>query len=362
MGGRRRRAKAPPLFTFGGGAVFGLGMIAGYQVANMGARYYEGMNPTANTTGTGGTATTALPSGITSITQYNDLVQSAPPSLYKTGIELGVAALGFVIGILAKSPLVKLAGYGWGFGALAHIVGQLLDTYIILPMMVTTSATTTAGTTGTSTLGTYGQIMYQHEYTAQQAKAAAAAVSGSTSLGSPPQVVHRGGTAVPQKKQPPVMLAQAQAPAAGTLGAPAHLTPGGQGPGTGIPVQAIFPGSPGGAQPPPPGQGTGGPPPGSNINTNLPAPGLTNPPVIVTTPPIGASPPGSNLGTQPGGGVGTPTPTQGAAGACTPCGDPPDDNGPTMRKVVPMREAMAMGHLRNFNNTPQRRSSFTRAA
>jgi hypothetical protein len=207
--GRRRYAKAPPMFTFGGMAVFGVGMFAGYEVANCTGRYFEGIDPSV-------TPAPTLPSGITTVQQYNELVQAAAPSFKKTGIELLIAALGFLVGAFARGPLLKLFGYGWGFGGLAHIGGALLDGYIIRPMFATGAAAGTAGT-----LSNTGQRMWQHEQTAASAKATAVQAGGAT-LGAPPGYANKqiatkvgtpagGGQAAPQmgpRRQPPVMLAQ----------------------------------------------------------------------------------------------------------------------------------------------------------
>jgi hypothetical protein len=242
---RRRHsyAKAPPLFTAGGMAVFGLGGLIGRQVANMAGRAYEGMNPTT-------TPAPALPSGITTLAQYNDLVQSVKPTLARTGIELGISVAGFFLGFLAPWPLLKLAMYGFGFGALFDIGGALLDGYLVIPMFVTAAANSTSS----PTLSTYGQMMYQHEFTAQNAAATAATAGGAT-LGERPasgqvQQVSRAGTpvvaaarpapqlqAAPQRLQSLASVARASArdlaPAA--LGQPATRMGV---PGTGIPTAA----------------------------------------------------------------------------------------------------------------------------
>ena len=363
--GRRRRARQPPMFTAAGMAVFGVSMIVGYEIANYSGRFYEGMNPTASTTGTTGTST--LPSGITSVSQYNELVQAAPPSLAKTGIELGISLVGFLLGWVAKSPLLKLAGYGWGFGALAHIVGQLIDTYLVLPMLVTTSGTTTGGTTGTSTLGTYGQILLQHEYTAQQAKAAAAAVSGSASLGAPPTgtglPLNRAGTAVrqlqPAPRLPPVMLAptgakpqagwhQQGAPTTGTVPptvAPQPLSPQN-------PVDVLPPGSLGTA---PPASPLGTQPTTPVTTTPAPVPPMQQSPGQTLT--MGPNPPKQQQ-LPPGMLQTAPAPTSAgcASSSSTPggaVGSPPDDAAP-VRMGVPMRDGSSG---RSIQSVPMRTSA-----
>ena len=189
------------MMTAGGMAVFGVGLLVGYEAANMTGRYFEGIDPSVS-------PAPALPSGITTIAQYNELVQAAPPSLKKTFIELAIAAVGFAIGVFAPGPLLKLFGYGWGFGGLAHIGGALLDGYVIRPMFTTTTAAT-ATTPATSTPSNLGQRMYQHEATAASAATAAKTAGGAT-LGAPaPGMQQRGGTQVRRQPQG-VMLAQMQ--------------------------------------------------------------------------------------------------------------------------------------------------------
>lgn len=303
-----RRAKEPPMFTFGGMAVFGLGGLFGYQIADVAARYYEGYNPASFSTAQGGTntgtttGTTAaqLPSGMTTVQAANEVVQAVSPTLMRSVIELAISAAGFVVGAVAPWPLVKLAGYGWGFGALFHWSGAMITGYILRPMFVT-AATTTGGQ---PSLSPTGQILYQHEQTAENARATAAGTSGGTALGAPPP--NRAGTKVSTLGAPapragsaarPVVLSALPPGASNPLqrfgGAqPTSMTPGGN-PSSFTPAQPAQPagGGGGGGAPPAGGGGGGGdtppmntaPPPGSStVPTGA---GPTAPPASTVCPP-----------------------------------------------------------------------------
>lgn len=185
---RHYYARVPPIFSMPGMLAFGAGGIIGAEAADMGARYFLGMDPSA--------ANPTLPSGITSVAQYNDLVMAAPPSLKRVGIELGIAALGFIGGGLAARAghgILALLGYGWGFGGLFHLGTALVDGYLVQPMFVSNNQ-----------LSNNGQRMYQHEYNAKTAKDAAAAGNPPGTIGAPPHhgMVSRNGTPVAAAARP----------------------------------------------------------------------------------------------------------------------------------------------------------------
>ena len=183
--------------------------------------------------------------------------------------------------------------------------------------------------------------MFQHEYTAQQAKAAAAAVSGSASLGAPPTNALRGGTAVrslqPAPKRPPVMLAPTTAKPAGWHDN--NPPPTAMLPPTAAPLSPQNP------------IDTYTPPQGSTLGTQP-----TTSPVPSPTP----LPPPTSTGMPPGGGMPAPPPQSsmptgsapGCAPACAPVGSPPDEDGDSSIRVkVPMRDG---SYGRSLRSVPMR--------
>jgi hypothetical protein len=187
---RPHHARSAPLFTLGGMMTFGVGGIFGAEAADLLTRYFLGLSPT----------TTPLPTGVTSIASYNDVVMAAPPSLKRVAIELGVSLLGWIGGGLAARAgmsLLSLFGYGWGFGATFHLGSAIIDGYLLQPLFVGS----------TSTPNAIGQQMFQHEINASAARATAVAAGGT--LGAP---VNRAGTPVLPPQRPtthvPAALAQ----------------------------------------------------------------------------------------------------------------------------------------------------------
>jgi len=184
--------------------VFGAGGILGSGFADIVDRKVAGLDP----------ATTAanMPTGLANVTtpaQYNDLVVASKPSLGRIGAQGAISALGFLIGVFAPWPLLKMFGYGWGFGALFHLGQQLVSGYIVQPIM----ANATAG----GTLATWGQEMYTHETNAN------AAIHPSTTAGPPMRTLGTPpgrGLPTAQPSKMPHELAGGSAPSSlGMLGA-----------------------------------------------------------------------------------------------------------------------------------------------
>jgi hypothetical protein len=356
---RRHTFRAPPLFTAGGMVVFGIGGLLGRQTSNMLRRLYEGMNPT--------TQAPTLPSGITSVQQYNDLVQSVKPGLPNIGIGFGVSLLGFLGGWMAPWPIVKLFAYGFGFGALFDIGGALIDGYVVVPLFSSaTQQTATTGTTTAPTASTYGQMMYQHEITAQAAQTTAAGVSGGATLGAPPtqhapppghvQQISRNGTPVAAAARPALPAASARVPAslASVARTPAHAmvpragTTGQPAPPSTVPGPGFGPAHPLGnnVQLPTQQQTFGGLVPGQgSISPRQPAP-----PTVATPAPPGQPTSPSPLPYVPGGCA-----PDCACGKCSgrgpvTMGEPPDDEAAavvesffTSQIAAPARRRVAWG-------------------
>lgn len=146
-GGSRPRVEV----TAGGLALLGLGGLVGYQAADMLDRKLAGQQVPA----AGATSTFKLPTGVTSIAQYDDLIVSAKPSMGRIGAQLGLAALGFAGGALLPWAAIKMLAYGFGFGAFFHAGGQLITQWIVAPMFQTNNVPSANGVE-----------MYAHEFNA----------------------------------------------------------------------------------------------------------------------------------------------------------------------------------------------------
>ena len=83
----------------------------------------------------------SLPSGYSgTIDQYNAAVVSARPSGASIGWQFGLAAAGFLTGILVPWGWLKCLLYGIGTGSVAHVGCQLLNFYVVEPLFVSTTA------------------------------------------------------------------------------------------------------------------------------------------------------------------------------------------------------------------------------
>jgi hypothetical protein len=173
-GGNRPRLEV----TAGGLALLGLGGLLGYQAADMVDRKIAGQPVPA----AGATSSFKLPTGVTSIAQYDDLIVSSKPSAGRIGAQLGLAALGFVGGALVPWDAIKMLAYGFGFGAFFHAGGQIITQYIVAPMFATN---------GTPTAN--GVEMYSHEFNANNlinppTASTTSSTTPSTGSGPPPRV------------------------------------------------------------------------------------------------------------------------------------------------------------------------------
>jgi hypothetical protein len=137
---RRRRyyAKAPPMATAGGLVIAGLGAVVGYEVTDLGDRFIAGYS-------TATTPAPTLPSGVTSIAQFNDAAVGNKPGIWRVVWGLGMMVVGFGGGAMAPWAGLKMFLYGWGLGATAHLGGSLLNSYVVEPMFVTNGVPSATG-------------------------------------------------------------------------------------------------------------------------------------------------------------------------------------------------------------------------
>ncbi|HTA17766.1 MAG TPA: hypothetical protein VK989_00655 [Polyangia bacterium] len=283
---RRRRyyAKAPPMATAGGLVIAGIGATVGYLVTDLGDRYIAGYNPTTSPAPT-------LPSGVTSIAQFNDVVVSAKPSLARIGWGLGMMIVGFGGGAMAPWAGLKMFLYGWGLGATAHLGGQLLNAYVVEPMFQTNGVASANGSR-----------MFQHEIHSNNtltppAGAAAGTLTGlgqtpgarMTAGGTPIAALGPGGARGSLGAQPHARIPSALASRRGGLGQVAPLNFSQQAYDQIAATQNSGSGFIPGVQ-------EGQPPPGSSPPSSTSPPPSTSPPS--TTQPPGTAPPSR---TQPPG-------------------------------------------------------------
>jgi hypothetical protein len=199
-GHRRHVARMPPVFSLTGMLAFGVGGMIGGELADVTDRYIAGYMPPAQ-----GQQAPQLPSSVapgTTIAQYNDAVQAAPPNGMRILGQIGVSLAGFAFGAVSQRfghGILALFGYGWGFGGLFHLGTQVIDSYLIAPMFVSNNALTARGSQ-----------LYQHEYNAKQIVSPAAQTT-STSTTTTTSTTTPTGTS-----QTPQVGASTQQPPAGT--------------------------------------------------------------------------------------------------------------------------------------------------
>lgn len=267
-----------PRASAGGMVLLGAGMLLGATGADLIHRY--AMTYAANLSPA---ATPTRDASITTVAQFNQAALGAKPNMWSIGLQLLLGALGIAGGAFAPWGAVKMFSYGVGLGAVGHLGVQLINAYLIEPMMGVGTATVTPtgarlfafeniavpainppSTATTTAAGLIGQPD-------RTSAVAAAAPAGQprdrqpSSLGQPAPV-----TNVATPARPPVYT---QVPTQGNTRKPGNYVPppGTQTntpanpPGTqtntpAAPPQSLLPLTPGGALPPqgPPGGGGGG--------------------------------------------------------------------------------------------------------
>lgn len=131
-GRRRVRAHAPPLLTAGGVVVFCIGGLIGYEVTDIVDRYIASQS---TATPAAGTTAPALPAGVSSVAQFNDLAVASKPSMGRIFWGLSQIVMGFGLGWAVPWSGLKLFFYGWGAAATFHLGGRLINTWIVMPLL-----------------------------------------------------------------------------------------------------------------------------------------------------------------------------------------------------------------------------------
>jgi hypothetical protein len=178
---RRRRRGLREMFAYdaprasvGGLVLLGAGVVVGAELADFLHRYATTMDPA--------TQNPSLPQGVTSVAQYNAI---APLKVTATsaGWQLGVSVLGILGGAFLPWAPVRMFSYGVGLGALGHLGVQLMNQYVIEPMM----------NVGTSNVTANGQRYFGAENAALPLLNTAAPSSSSSSGSSSSSSSSGGG-------------------------------------------------------------------------------------------------------------------------------------------------------------------------
>lgn len=115
----------------GGVVVLGVGIVVGAELADLAERWIGGIDPTKTPPPT----SDVLPANVADIPTYNKLFLATKPGWRRIGIQLGVAAAGFVIGAFIPVPLVKTFFYGIGLGALGNVTVRVINSYVVQPLL-----------------------------------------------------------------------------------------------------------------------------------------------------------------------------------------------------------------------------------
>jgi hypothetical protein len=347
--GRRVRAHAPPLLTAGGVVVFCIGGLIGYEVTDLVDRYIASQSTAAPAAGT---TAPALPTGVTSVAQYNDLAVAAKPSMGRIFWGLSQIVMGFGLGWAVPWSGLKLFFYGWGAAATFHLGGRLIDTWIVMPLLapaagqpasrlfthetnaqalLNPSTTTTTTTTAGTTAGTMGAPRLP-------AGQPAARVPQALATHRAAQPVGLGAAVAPLNFSRAAYQAIAANPnPSGFVYTPegAPVTPPANNPPPGTPPSpggSTLPGSTPPATSSPP---TTSPPNGGGMSPPMPPPPAGNPPWQQPCPPCSptsAPPLQQTQQINPGALWNGPTPCCGATPCqCGNCGQPPSQTGQPSR-------------------------------
>ena len=327
---RRRRGRAPTALGFSGGVALLGGGYVGLFLA-------RSIHAWAVTYAAGATNAPALPAGVPDQTTYNQLAILARPNWQSQVAQWSFSLGTFLLGMVMPWRIGKLISYGISGATALHAGGQLINGWIVLPLLQST-------TWGQRAYGAELQANYSLGKMTQPTQTTATTTQG---LGQPPQVGGRRGAGpairtLPQTQpaRVPQALATGRAspfpngtPAA--LGQPAVI-PGYVGSGDNGPPAVTVPNLPSGNCPdgtttvvnptnldlpycvP---QGGGTPPPPNVPPPNVPPPAVpppaVPPPVVTTTP---TPPPATNC--PPPGAPACPIPWPGAPQPCcntSPC-------------------------------------------
>jgi hypothetical protein len=265
---RRRRFAHSPSATVSGMLLYSGGGLLGIQSASLLHRAIVTVDPASTTF--------KLPAGVADITTYNENVVHAKVPWSSVGAQLGLAFAGGLMGWAVPWGWLKMLMYGFSSGATLHVGTQLIDAYIVEPLIVKMGASAAAAATAANTpvVQTRGQRYYQHEIDAGHLLGTLAGPPPSTT-GAPPR--DRRGAQVRALNARPTRMPSALAYAS-TLGDQGNM----------VPVAADSRGNC------PPGAMDAGPDP-SNLDVSLcfvPAPEPPRPPPMTSNmPPPPAQPP-----------------------------------------------------------------------
>jgi hypothetical protein len=370
---RRRRiyGRAPTALGWGGGLSLLGGAFVGIWAANTIHRWsatYSATQAPAPALGAGANPVAgSLPAGVPDLATYNDLAIVARPTWKSQAWQWGFSLATFVLGMAMPWRFPKLIAYGASLGSALHAGYQLVNGWIILPMVASSA---------------WGKRAYavelQANYTLGKMTAPAGASTTQGLLGQPPGVMRRLGAppirTLPQQQQTRVPVAMATAPRQQRAAAPfPNGTPAALGaPPTGVPGAGGWAPIPtgdyvgSGTAPPPvtvPNNPDGSCPVGSTavfnpLNLDVPfcvppaAPPQASPPppVAPPTPPLpGPPPPTPSMGPPPSGTPACPIPWPSPQPCCgqNPCacgstvpatvlGQPPADGRPAAHPMFAM--------------------------
>jgi hypothetical protein len=137
----------------------------------------------------------SLPAGVPDLATYNNLAIQARPTWRSQAWQWGFSLLTFGLGMVMPWRFAKLLSYGASIGSALHAGYQLINGWIILPMVAS---------------GTWGKRAYavelQSNYTLGKMTPPAGTLQGPASLGQPPAQQRRLGA-------PPIRALPHQQPA-----------------------------------------------------------------------------------------------------------------------------------------------------
>jgi hypothetical protein len=207
------RRRHSPSATVSGMLIYSGGGLLGIQAASLLHRAIVTVDPASTTF--------KLPTGVADITTYNENVVNAKPPWSSVGAQLGLAFAGGLMGWAVPWGWLKMLMYGFSSGATLHVGTQLIDAYIVEPLIVKMGKSAAAAATkaGTPVVQTRGQRYYQHEIDANNLIYPPVAAS---TTGDPPR--DRRGAQVRALNARPTRMPSALAYAS-TLGDQGNMVP-----------------------------------------------------------------------------------------------------------------------------------------
>jgi hypothetical protein len=312
--------------------LLGTGVVVGATGADFLHRYAVTLDPAAS-------PAPALPATVksgTTINAYNGAATVGKPNAMSMVLQLGLSALGFVGGAFLPWAPVKMFSYGVGFGALGHLGFQVVNAYIIEPIMAVGKSTVSARGTRYFAAENNALVLMDPSTNNGGMIAGLPAHQPSALAAHSPALP----AAQPRDRMPPAL--------ASTLGQqPGAYAP----PGPGFGLRGPTPGAPPGANPGGGGGGTGvdqggGQPPGGG--------GQPQPPQPVPPQPVPQQPPQQCSCQQP-----QPT---GNGNACKACGCGLRLGAPPQQPAATASRSTVWASLLAPNRSQTRARGFLRAA